>query len=246
MSNSEKADNDTNIILSEREVLPQSPITHYTNTSRRVHFSEDSPYVIEYLPQLIELTRSEKCAIWWNRAEYDHIGDTARSICKEIRRHCATMTIGLEEAYRQSRNASNEIEEYRMEEVIEQLSLNSGLAHWCTHGHSRRGLERWSSNSLGDSRISDAGRVKKQIVNGQNNFTAEELRQHYLRLSRCARIFARLMGRADAIAMAAATSSRRWSDFGGAAALQRRRSSYQRTSSLPRQLPLPGLVRATH
>jgi hypothetical protein len=108
-----------------------------------------------------------------------------------------------------------------------------GLAHWCTHGHSRRGLERWGSQYHGTSRTDATDSSKSTVVN--LNLSGDELAREASRLSLSSRVFARMMGEADeAAAIRTHTELRRWS--GGATM---RVQAMHRTSSLP----LRGLVR---
>jgi len=77
-----------------------------------------------------------------------------------------------------------------------------GLAQWCTHGHSRRGLERWGSQLYAAFRGSNRSRSNSYIVSLQNQMSADGLRAESLNRTRASRLFARMMGEADATAVA--------------------------------------------
>lgn len=116
------------------------------------------------------------------------------------------------------------------------ITIFQGLAHWCTHGHSRRGLERWGSLYHCSSRNKGADLCKSTVI--KLSLTSDELALEASRLSLSSRIFARMMGEADEVAsFRTHTELRRWSDMGG----NYRVRSIHRTSSLP----TPGLVRTT-
>ena len=102
-------DIDTHIAI-ELERLPQ----------RRVHFNDDPSEVVCYLPELEELSEDDKYAMWWSHYDYEEIAMTARTICKEVRRHGA-LTNGLDEAYQRAIKASKLIAEAHFDETAIQL-----------------------------------------------------------------------------------------------------------------------------
>ncbi len=103
-----------------------------------------------------------------------------------------------------------------------------GLLQWCAHGHSRRGLERSCSKSL-FKRWEYTKRVRETIIamsklshsQPSSSINDENLRQISEKESRLPRLFARLMGEADAGALTRSNSDimRRWSDVGSSLAV---------------------------
>jgi hypothetical protein len=202
-----------------------------TSTSRRkVRFHPSISQVVVTLPTLREIDEDQKRRLWWSLSDYEVFTDTARNISREVRRHPG-LTSGLDEAFRKALLASKHVDQ--VEEAMQQIPLDPGLAHWCTHGHSRRGLERWGSQYHGTSRTDATDSSKSTVVN--LNLSGDELAREASRLSLSSRVFARMMGEADeAAAIRTHTELRRWS--GGATM---RVQAMHRTSSLP----LRGLVR---
>mmetsp|Transcript_35699 Transcript_35699/g.53219 ORF Transcript_35699/g.53219 Transcript_35699/m.53219 type:complete len:297 (+) Transcript_35699:247-1137(+) len=184
------------------------------NSSNSVKFDANVE-IIELIPLPDELSQEERQSVWWTMDDYQEFSETAHHICKEVRRHGA-LTTGLDEALKRSERAAKMVDESRVEEVITKISADPGLAQWCTHGHSRRGLERSGSRYHNSFRGVQAQDTRACALLFQSNLSREELRTEYLLRSRSARIFARLMGEADAIAATRTPTMalRRWSDLG--------------------------------
>jgi hypothetical protein len=99
---------------------------------KHLRFSEDDPYVIEYLPPLSELDPEQRKALWWSPQEYESFSDTARSISREVRKH-QNLTCGLDEAYRQAEALSRQQQQQEgkhdtnepTEEQLHQISVDS-------------------------------------------------------------------------------------------------------------------------
>mmetsp|Transcript_3411 Transcript_3411/g.5017 ORF Transcript_3411/g.5017 Transcript_3411/m.5017 type:complete len:348 (+) Transcript_3411:64-1107(+) len=189
--------------------------------TKQVRFAPEIVQVLEFLPTRAELSDAETRTFWWLSEDYDEFKLTAKLICKEVRRN-TKYTAGLDAAYRRATRAAFTIEDEEkaddVEGVLEDLNLDLGLAQWCTHGHSRRGLERWGSRMHGLSRGEHAEDAKTEIVKLAYVIDdMEQLRIEAEKRTRVSRIFARMMGEADSVAAKKKPSSRslrnsRWAD----------------------------------
>lgn len=94
---------------------------------------------------------------------------------------------------------------------------SQGLALWCAHGHSRRGLER-SGSSLHSCRRSERIRRSHRTIvdESKQGVDDEELRRISEQETLLPKLMARMLGEADAAAVKTLGTSfmRRWSDLG--------------------------------
>jgi len=173
------------------------------NCTKQLRFAPEIVQVVEFLPTRAELSDSETRAFWWLPEDYEEFKLTAKLICKEVRRN-TKYTAGLDAAYRRATRAAVTIDDENDDEiegVLKNLNLDLGLAQWCTHGHSRRGLERWGSRMHGLNRGEHAEDAKTEIVKlGDILDDMDLLRLEAEKRTRVSRIFARMMGEADAVA----------------------------------------------
>lgn len=228
-----------------------------TTTGRRRLRFQDNHHVVAYLPLPSEIEDSQRRDMWWGAQDYENFSIMARNIARETRRH-RSLSIGLDEAYKKAAKASRIVDESTIELAVEKLTGNSvslsyqltqqlfrscenvplttvcfppkkGLHGWCTHGHSRRGLERWISRLHSACRSDDASTAKSRVVHLQD-MDSEELRQESLARSRTARLFARLMGEADRAAVGTYSGS-----ASAAAAVIQSRATAQQLHQLQQQ-----------
>lgn len=220
-----------------------------TTRTAVVRFRPGEPEIASLVPPRSELSRIEKRRLWWNARDYSEFKVTAKVICREMRQYGSGSGVGgsggysggLNAAYGRARHASDFVgsivEGWResdereeggegggesaddIEMAVARLRLDKGLVPWCTHGHSRRGLERWSSKSHGNARTADAESAKAAVVAASRRHARrssrrssgsavvaqneDEIGRVSRSSSRTARIFARMMGEADAFAAAA-------------------------------------------
>lgn len=86
---------------------------------------------------------------------------------------------------------------------------------WCVYGHSRRGLERYGSILQAERRRMSEVSLVETIRNFSYSADEEVLRNIIEKQTRASRIFARMIGLADEVAVTRQnTYLRRWSDLG--------------------------------
>jgi hypothetical protein len=131
---------------------------------------------------------------WFARSDYHFSRQSARVIAKESER------------YGHSKHLEGVYTSAFSQQAQDMLNL------WSLHGHSRRGLERWANSRHGRIRKEDQQMYEQGILRaqqelklkneGDKNAQAERLREVSLVLSRKSRLFAQMMGEADANATA--------------------------------------------
>jgi len=179
------------------------------------------------------------------------ISQTAKGIAKQVRRH-SRMTIGLDEAYKRTQKIAYKLDDEESTlKVMEKLSLDSGLMQWCAHGHSRRGLERIGSRLHAMSRSRKEAALMEMILDrcpsSLDDDKQENWRHQIEKITRTSRIFARMIGEADAVAATRQdTYMRRWSDLGSRTANNRQMEQaysnpFHRIRSLPKMKGLQSL-----
>ena len=154
---------------------------------RKVHFPQNPnelSRVVCILPRRCDLTTQDRQISWFQKAEFTVIKRTARVIACDS----SSYRLGaiLDDCY-------GEVSEKR------QANMNQ----WCMHGHSRRGLERWSSSIQGNLRVRDNQRIVEETLSIQTvmrltgGVNAEEMGRQYSQMCDIATGFALMMGRAD-------------------------------------------------
>ena len=124
-------------------------------------------------------------ALWHSRSDYQFSKSSARVVSKESER------------YGHSRHLDGTYNTSYDQQVQDALNI------WCLHGHSRRGLERWSNGVHGRERKDDAYMYINGVLRTQaemklkDDYDEERLREVSHVLSRKARLFAQMMGDAD-------------------------------------------------
>eukprot|EP00545_Synedropsis_sp_CCMP1620_P007698 CAMPEP_0119004442 /NCGR_PEP_ID=MMETSP1176-20130426/1143_1 /TAXON_ID=265551 /ORGANISM="Synedropsis recta cf, Strain CCMP1620" /LENGTH=218 /DNA_ID=CAMNT_0006956143 /DNA_START=617 /DNA_END=1273 /DNA_ORIENTATION=- len=158
---------------------------------------------------------------WFLRTDFVIIKKTARMIARESRRF--GYSTGLNDTF----GVDNDV-------------TQSKLNIWCKHGHSRRGLEEWSNKANHGGRRKEAKKeALRGILEAQTELRSsdipeddqiEVLGRFAASLTESARIFARMMGIADAFAV---TSDDQNFRIGIAQAGERTRNNLVSASSLP-------------
>ena len=159
----------------------------FTTSVRSVHFpqnSNDLSRVVCFVPSRCDLTTRDRQILWFQQAEFTVIKRTARVIASDS----SSYGLGaiLDDCYG---------------EMTEERQAN--INQWCMHGHSRRGLERWSSRIQGNRRVQDNQRTVEETLSIQavmkltGGVNEEVLGQQYSQMCYIAKGFALMMGRAD-------------------------------------------------
>jgi len=183
---------------------------------KRVRFNSEPPQII---PNILCFDEDQIRKLWFTSADYEAISQTVKGIAKQIRRH-PRMTIGLDEAYKRTEKIVDKLDDEESTlKVMKRLSLDSGLLQWCAHGHSCRGLERIVSRLHSTSRSRKEASLTEMILDccpsSFDDDEQENWRHQIEKITRTYRIFARMIGEADAVAVTRQnTYMRRWSDLG--------------------------------
>jgi hypothetical protein len=82
-------------------ISTNSESSSYFACHKNLRFSDEEPFVIDYLPRRTEIEPQQRKALWWSPQDYEVFAETARSISQEVRKH-QTLTCGLDDAYRQA------------------------------------------------------------------------------------------------------------------------------------------------
>jgi len=124
-------------------------------------------------------------ALYYSRSDYHFSRSSAKVIAKESERygHSAHLDDTFISSFDQR--------------------VQDSLNMWCLHGHSRRGLERWSNRWYGQERKDDQYMYIEGLLRAQaemklkDEYSEERLREVSHVLSRKARLHAQMIGQAD-------------------------------------------------
>jgi hypothetical protein len=125
---------------------------------------------------------------------------SAKTLSKEAQRSNFMVT-GFEQAYETSAVLSQKGKS-ALQSTLEHVQVHQDLLDWCRFGHSWRGLERSSCVMHNDARTEVAKNARCVVFEmmKRGNLDARVIRRYYERASRSSKIFARIMGEADALA----------------------------------------------
>jgi len=172
---------------------------HSHNNKRKVYFPEGSnPLIAEIvceIPNREDFTPEDHAALWFSKAEYQMSRSEAKMISHESVR------------YGFSKNLDGTFCE-KSNNAQEKLQL------WCSvSGDCRRGLERWANREHGEQRGKDQFQAVQAVLEAQDDMMGhhrhqkgkvdpEKLRKISHKVTRTARHFARMMGKADSYTVA--------------------------------------------
>ncbi len=171
-----------------------------SNITKSVRFAVDAPQVVCYVAARCELTTEEMNNTWWSPAAMKEFFVSAKTLSKEAERSNFMVT-GFEQAYETSAVLSQK-GKVALQATLEHVQVHQDLLDWCRFGHSWRGLERSSCVMHNDARTVVAKTAQCIVFEmmKRGNLDARVIRRYYERASRCSKIFARIMGEADALA----------------------------------------------
>lgn len=160
---------------------------------------EDMAQVVCEIEPCMNMTDDDRKSLWFTRSDYHFSRSTARVISKESER------------YGHSKQLDGAYVATFAGHVQDALNL------WARHGHSRRGLERWANSHHGNVRKDDQYLYQQGVLRAQQELklkggtatsaqpssssptrTEERLREVGHVLSCKARLFAQMLGEADA------------------------------------------------
>lgn len=163
--------------------------------SLSVSFPKDEVDMAQVLAEIepcMNYSDDDRKRLWYARSDYHLSRSTARVIAKESER------------YGHSKQLDGVYISAFQQEAQDALNL------WALHGHSRRGLERWANTHHGLIRRDDQHAYLQGLLRAQNDkklkndcnddkhAQMERLREVGLVLSRKSRLFAQMIGEADA------------------------------------------------
>lgn len=173
-------------------VVGSSELSSSSDTKRSVSFPQqdrDLAIVALEIESIDDISEEDKKNLWYARSDYHFSRSSARVIAKESER------------YGHSKHLDRVYIPTFDQQVQDRLNL------WALHGSSRRGLERWANSSHGDERKDDQhiyikGVLRAQTdssLRGEDRVTREEkIREASEKLSQKSRLFAKMIGDADA------------------------------------------------
>lgn len=157
---------------------------------RSVRFHEDVSAVVCELPNRQDISPEDVERLWFTKEEYSISRNEGRVLCREGNR--TGISAHLENTF-----------------VLKNKQSQASLKKWSTVGSTLRGLERWSNKDHGDSRHQAQFEAIMTVLDAQDDILAEEgkldedkLRRISHGVSKTARHFARMMGKADSHAVA--------------------------------------------
>lgn len=142
-----------------------------------------------------------KETIWWSSHVLRQSHQEARNLCLEARQK-SWMVKGFEDAFDSAQKAAaSETDDESIQQLLNTTFASTEVLDWCRYGHSWRGLERPSSTKNDKSRC-DVQRLARKAVLENSESDPNLIRSLYQRASLPAKVFARVMGEADALAVA--------------------------------------------
>jgi hypothetical protein len=140
-----------------------------------------------------------KSDLWWSIEESDFIMSKALGTAAEAKKHFI-LTEALDQAVRFAGRIACVLGDHEdLNGYLESMNDEGrGLKLWCQYGHSRRGVEKYTSRTYHDARRSDMRNVVKQVVTlSRRGASPELIRQTSESLSRPYAVLARMFGVAD-------------------------------------------------
>lgn len=141
-----------------------------------------------------------KLSLWWSREDFVSIMSKAIRTSVEARKH-TMLPDAIDKAFTHSKEEAHTLgDQGHVDEYLNLLSdEDRGLRLWCQYGHSRRGLERFTSRLYQETKRSDRAKIVRQVVIlSKSGAKPDVLRRVSERTSRSSGIFARMLGIADA------------------------------------------------
>lgn len=168
---------------------------------KRVGFSP--PEVVEFVATRSEMSNDELSSIWWHQDDIEEFLQSALKNSTDAMKHKLLMD-GLDRALQNSRQQQAHKlprDDEKVDEYLRNVSEDRGLTLWCRYGHSRRGLERICSRLHFESRAYAADKARAEVVRlSKTTFEHDELCQVSERCTLSAKVFARMIAEADAVA----------------------------------------------
>jgi hypothetical protein len=145
-------------------------------------------------------TKQLQSDLWWSIEESDFIMSKALGTAAEVKKHFI-LTEALDQAVKFAGRMACVLDDQKdLNGYLESMNDEGrGLKLWCQYGHSRRGIEKYTSRIYHDARRRDTRNVVKQVVTlSRRGASPELIRQTSESLSRPYAVLARMFGVADA------------------------------------------------
>lgn len=192
-------------------------IFHYSPQHKRKRVRiNGKPHLCGYIEHVSDLTPEERSLRWYSKDDFEETKKVAKSRCRELRRRGAFKRC-LVNAYDQACNNATQpghrIEETDSISSSRVIEPGTDLVDWCKDV--QRGLERWTSKVHGFLRGKHAGEAKHAVLLEQaRQFLVDERDETQMakvatHASRSARLFAHLIGQADAAVVSTESRKRR-------------------------------------
>jgi hypothetical protein len=166
--------------------------------SKNVRFALE-PTVFALVTARSELTTEEMNDTWWTHADMKEFFRSAMTLSKDAQRR-DFMLAGVKHAYESSKYmASSQKGKTALQKRLENIQIDQNLLDWCRFGHSWRGLERASSVAHNEARTHIAQKARSVVFDMELDMDADVIGRAYERASRSSKVFARVMGEADAM-----------------------------------------------
>lgn len=154
---------------------------------RKVQFADtkgDISNVVCTIPNREDLTPDDIANLWFSKEDYNTTRSAAKAASRDYARALKSRCLDDTFSGKRSKTVQERVEE------------------WACNSDGMRGLERWSNRDHGETRQNEQFRVVMAVLEAQDEgLGAEHVRKTYSHSSKPARLFARMMGKADAVAV---------------------------------------------
>jgi hypothetical protein len=171
-----------------------------TKKNRKVRFASTiAIYYSSIWDDQFELSDLKR-HLWWSREDFRSFMSRAVRTSTEARKHTLLLE-ALDKAKSYSRQVAQLLgDQESLNKNLENMrDEDRGLRLWCQYGHSRRGLEKYTSRLCFKTKRSDRLKLLMQVTMlSRTGVEPELIRQVSERTCRSSAIFARMLGIADA------------------------------------------------
>lgn len=166
---------------------------------KRVSFA--SLITVSHVESWKDFALDERHNLWWSSELLEETYHEALGFGREAFQK-PWMVKGFEEAFESAQQVASAsfLDNESMHQSLISMEASRDILHWCRYGHSWRGLERSSSTNNNAARSAVQRNAAKAILDDYDS-DPEATRLAYERESLPAKMFARVMGEGDALAV---------------------------------------------
>jgi hypothetical protein len=169
---------------------------------KKFRFAPETSQVIGTVLGRDDFTDEEKSNYWWSREKSHTFRSAACNIIETARANTDedNMIYLIDDSYKFAKDVACCLEDDAIEEILRDPSLHTRrLEVWSTNGHNFCGLERMISQLQQLERRAGCVRLRRDVVNmSKTTRTVEEISEIATRLSLTGRVYARMVGHAEA------------------------------------------------